>query len=264
MHPAAWLLAAGALAVPPPEPADTGNRSLTSSGPIFAQPLPAVPPPPLDPPRDRKAEEQILLLRSTIRSLTEALALANTESEVFKRQVEDLSLRLEALGVPGLEGDLSKTEGRLVAAVRDLRLATQRAESLQSQLIRLSEAVQLMLSTSENVDPQHRAALEAELRKTNELLGAAPAPPGRAVEPSLTDAQVIDVKAELSLLIANIGRKHGVRVGMPFLVFRDGRRIAEARAVDVREAISGAIIQSLDNEKVPVQTGDRLRVDAKR
>ncbi|MCX7869459.1 MAG: hypothetical protein N2322_05850, partial [Terrimicrobiaceae bacterium] len=107
------------------------------------------PPPPLEEPiRERQPAETTQHLRSTIQSLTEALALANNESEVFKRQVEDLSLRLEALGIPGIEGDPGKIEGRLVAAVRDLRLATQRAQSLEAQLVKLSEAVQLLLASS--------------------------------------------------------------------------------------------------------------------
>ena len=259
---AAWILAASALAVP--APSGPGVRSLKDSGIVIAQVSAIPPPPPLEELRDRRTEEQTLLLRSTIRSLTEALALANNESEVFKRQVEDLSLRLEALGVPGIEGAPGKLEGRLVAAVRDLRLATQRAESLEAQLVRLSEAVQLLLASSANVNPEVRAGLEAELRKTNEILGASPATPARPVEPSLTDAMVVDVKNELSLVIANVGRKQGVRVGMPFVIWRESRRIGEVRAVDVRENFTGAIIQSLDNEKIPVQTGDRLRVDAKR
>lgn len=262
MKIAAWILAASALAAPAPQ--SSGGSSLKDSGPLLAQLSPIPPPPPLEEPRNRAADEQIAQLRSTIRSLTDALALANNESEVFKRQVEDLSLRLEALGLPGIEGDPGKLEGRLVAAVRDLRLVSQRAEALEAQLIKLTEAVQLLLSSTATVDPEVRASLEAELRRSSELLGASSAPAALAVEPSLTDAMVVDVKNDLSLVIANVGRKHGVRVGMPFVVWRESRRIGEIKAVDVRDSITGAIIQSLDNEKHPIQNGDRLRVDAKR
>jgi hypothetical protein len=35
------------------------------------------------------------------------------------------------------------------------------------------------------------------------------------------------------------------------------------RVVDVRKTICGAVIQSLESEKEPVKTGDRLKVDAR-
>ena len=82
-------------------------------------------------------------------------------------------------------------------------------------------------------------------------------------EPTLTDGMVIDVKDDLSLVIANIGSRQGVRIGMPFQIWRESKRIGTVRVIDVRERISGAIVQSLDNEKETIKTGDRLRVDAK-
>ena len=75
---------------------------------------------------------------------------------------------------------------------------------------------------------------------------------------------VVDTKEDLSLVVANIGSKHGVKVGMPFQVWRDNRRIGNVRVVDVRDRISGAIIQNLESEKETVKTGDRLRVDAQK
>jgi len=35
------------------------------------------------------------------------------------------------------------------------------------------------------------------------------------------------------------------------------------RVVDVREKISGAVVQELDSEKVKIKVGDRLQVDAR-
>ena len=73
---------------------------------------------------------------------------------------------------------------------------------------------------------------------------------------------VVDVKDDLALVVANIGEKQGVRVGMPFQIWREDKRIGEVRVVDVRKTICGAVIQSLESEKEPVKTGDRLKVDA--
>jgi hypothetical protein len=74
---------------------------------------------------------------------------------------------------------------------------------------------------------------------------------------------VVDVKDDLALIVANIGEKQGVRIGMPFQIWREDKRIGEVRVVDVRKTICGAVIQSLESEKEPVKTGDRLKVDAR-
>ncbi len=208
-------------------------------------------------------QEQIILLRSAIKSLTESLAIANSEAETFKRQAADLTLKIEALGIPDADNQ-GKLEQRLLAAVRDLRLLKSQQEAAVNQLVRLAETIQVLLKSSEGIDAQARLAVETELRKTNEILGAPKAAETGPVEATLNDGMVVDVKDDLALIVANIGQKQGVRVGMPFQVWREDKRIGEVRVIDVRQSISGAVIQSLESEKVPVKTGDRLKVDARR
>lgn len=207
-------------------------------------------------------QEKILLLRSTIKSLTESLAISNSEAEAFKRQSLDLSAKLEALGIPSVEKDQGKLEQRLLAAVRDLRLLKKQHEDAVNELVRLTEAVQVLLKRVD-VDPQTRMTVETELRKTGEVLGTPAVAKPNSVEATLNDGMVIDIKEDLSLIVANIGEKQGVQTGMPFQVWREDKRIGYVRVIDVRERISGAIIQSLESEKVPIKTGDRLKVDAK-
>lgn len=207
-------------------------------------------------------QEKILLLRSTIKSLTESLAISNSDAEAFKRQSADLSAKLEALGIASVEKDQSKLEQRLLAAVRDLRLLKKQHEDAINQLVRLTEAVQVLMKRVD-VDAQTRMTVETELRKTSEVLGTPAVAKPDSVEATLNDGMVVDVKEDLSLVVANIGEKQGVQTGMPFQVWRDDKRVGYVRVVDVRERISGAIIQSLESEKVPIKTGDRLKVDAK-
>jgi hypothetical protein len=209
-------------------------------------------------------QEQIVLLRSTIQSLTESLAISNSEAETFKRQASDLAVRIEALGIASVGKEQSKLEQRLLAAVRDLRVLKKQHENAINQLVRIAEAVQVMIKSSENIEPQARLALETELRKTNELLGTPNAAKVGSVAATLDDGMVVDVKEDLALIVANIGEKQGVRIGMPFQVWRQDKRVGEVRVVDVRESISGAVIQSLESEKVPIKNGDRLKVDARR
>lgn len=213
---------------------------------------------------DAPPEERVILLQNTIKQLTQSLANANAEAETYKRQAADLSLKLQALGIPGLEGDEGKIEQRLLAAVRDLRLTKQANEDLRTGLIQLSEAVNVLLKTTENVAPDARGAVEAELRRTSELLGS---PEGAAqaapAEATLSDAMVVEIRDDLSLVVANVGTRHGVKIGMPFQAWRGELKIADLRVIDVRERICGAVIQNLTDPKNPVKAGDRLRVDAR-
>jgi len=241
-----------------------GSRSLTDSDMLLAQGATITVPRNQGARSDAEAlQEQNILLRSTIKSLTESLAISNSEAEAFKRQSNELSLRIEALGLAGVEKDQSKLEQRLLAAVRDLRLLKEQHENAVTQLLRLTEAIQVLMKNTEQMDPQVRMNVETELRKTNEVLGAPSATKAEPVEATLNDGMVVDMKDELALVVANIGEKHGVQIGMPFQVWRGNKRIGIVRVVDVRERICGAIIQSLDSEKEPVKSGDRLKVDAR-
>jgi hypothetical protein len=208
--------------------------------------------------------QQIALDRQQVANLTESLALANSESEVFKRMTSDLKLRLEALGLDAASPDKALLEQRLLKAVGDLKIVSDQKDKLSDQLIRINEAILRYVKSASSVDGDARMALETEMRSSTAVLGIAGATEQSApAEPagSLTDARVLSVKDELALVVANLGRLQGVKIGMPFQVLRDGRKIGVVRVVDVREAISGAVYQSLDpSEKVKV--GDTLCVDA--
>ena len=200
------------------------------------------------------------------KSLTESLAISNSEAETFKRQAADLTLKIEALGIPGVEK--GPEQARATTACRGagfapVEEAKRKRRSTSSSV--LPEAVQVMIKSSESIDPQARLAVETELRKTNEILGAPNAAKAGPVEATLDDGMVVDVKEDLALGRSPTSAKSkAFSIGMPFQVWREDKRIGEVRVVDVRESISGAVIQSLESEKVPVKTGDRLKVDARR
>jgi len=252
-----------------------------------------------------RLNEQLLLARESIRSLTESLALANSEAEVFKRQAEDLQAKFDALG-PGGDGG-GEIEERLLSTVNELTRQQKENALLLERLLGLTEAVQIFLKSVESADNEERetfekelqakagaasddaakaeaktlldamtrsrtaqaearAALETELRAADRALGVGGNEPldAQAAGPTLTDATVVEVKPEFALVVANIGRNAGAKVGMPFQVWRDNRRIGDVRVIDVRDRISGAVIQNLVSEEDSIKTGDRLRVDARR
>jgi hypothetical protein len=208
---------------------------------------------------------QLDIARQQVSSLTETLALATTEAEVFRRESGELKLRMEALGLDSADPDRSKLEQRLLKAVRDLQIVQTERDQLADHLVRVGEAMVRFLQSASSDDAEARLALEQEMRAANETLGIASAHAVEAqpVPSTLTDGMVISVKEELALVVANIGSQQGVKTGMPFQVWRDGNRIALVRVVDVRERISGAVIQDLSSDKEQVKVGDRLRVDAR-
>lgn len=208
-------------------------------------------------------KSKLSLAQEQVKSLTESLALASNEADVFRRQAGEMKLRMEALGIDAAAPDKEKLEQRLLKAVSDLRIAQQERDKLSNQLIAMSEAVVGVLKTAENVDPDVRMAMEAQIRATNEALGLAQgAQPAQAEPASLTDAMVLSVKEDLALVVANVGSQQGVQLGMPFEVQRDGHKIATVRVVDVRQNIAGAVIQDQVSERDPIKVGDHLRVAA--
>jgi hypothetical protein len=104
--------------------------------------------------------------------------------------------------------------------------------------------------------------VEAQLRATN-LLAAGRGSPNEEAAPDLMNGQVISIKEEWSLVVSNLGAQQGLKLGMPLRVVRAGKTIATLRVVDVREKISGAVVQELDSERVKIKVGDRLQVDAR-
>lgn len=210
-------------------------------------------------------QEKLAVATATAAKLTESLAIANGEAEVFRRQSDELKLRLEAVGIaPG--GGGNSLEQRLLTAVNDLRLVDEQRRKLFDTLAGLSETVVRFVKGAVSSDSEARMALEAHLRATNEALGNPKdsVVEGAAAQATLIDAMVISIKDELSLIVTNVGARHGVKIGMPFQVIRANREVGTVRIVDVREKIAGAVIQNLSSEKEKIQVGDRLKVVAQR
>lgn len=200
---------------------------------------------------------------SVVAGLQKNLAVANSEAEVFKRQAQELRKKLEALGLDGAGGSTAKLEQRLLKAVSDFKLTEDERKTLQEALIRLSEAVIRFQKVAVTSNPEMRATLEAEMRHAAKALGVAPPETREAVSApaTLQDAMVVSIEEKLALVVANVGTRHGVKVGMPFQVLHGDNVVGTVRVVDVRESIAGAVIQDL-SEKTRIQLRDRLRIAA--
>ena len=209
-----------------------------------------------------ETERKLRQAEASVTALQKNLAVTSAEAEVFKRQVSELQVRLEALGLDAA-GDPGKLEQRLLKAVNDFRLSEQERTALRDTLLALDEAARRFQRASATEDAEARKVLETALRSASRALASVGnAMDATPVPATLTDGLVISVKGDLALVVANLGRRHGVRVGMPFRVIRGDVEIGTVRVVDAREKISGAVVQDLRSETEQIQVGDRLKVSA--
>jgi hypothetical protein len=207
---------------------------------------------------------QLSLDQETVKTMTDSLVVSNAEAELFRRKFSELQLRMDALGVESVSKDRAKLEQRLLKAVSDLKLLHKEKEAYREQLLRLSETMLRYVKSTPSADAQARMEVEAQLRATNRLVAAKTTnAPNESEAPGLMDGKVISVKEEWSFVVGNLGAQQGVKLGMPLRVVRAGRTVATLRVVDVREKISGAVVQEMDSEKEKIKVGDRLQVDAR-
>ncbi len=204
-------------------------------------------------------------LREENNDLKKVLANAVSESEVFRRQVADLSLRMEALGAS--TSSPSALEQRVLRAANSLGHAKDAQSQMSAALVRIARVAG---EFAKKADPEMKIVLEAELKKADEALSnAAIGDASQEVDPSagqpqtLLQGRVSAVKPELDCVVINLGAKQGVKVGMPFSVKRGDKEIAILRVVDARQSFSGTVIQKQLSNKEPIKLGDTITIDAK-
>jgi hypothetical protein len=181
--------------------------------------------------------------------MTESLAVARTESEMFQKLWMESQVRAQTLGANLTDSDATATHRQLVESLRMLYLADAERQRLAVQLHKLVSA----LTSNQNV--------LAEVEATRRLLAGTPVAPAgpQTGQRSVLAARVLDVNPKLRLVVLDIGAEHGARVGMPLLILRGDRVVATVRVVEVRARVCGAVIEKLERMGMP-QTGDTGRV----
>jgi hypothetical protein len=193
------------------------------------------------------AQKQLSERDAAIKTLTESLAIARTESELFQKLWTEAQLRAQMLGANLTDTDANASQRQLVESLRSLYLTEAERQRLIEQLKRLLEAVQ----TGANVT--------GEVERTKALLAAEKPVSQPATKSSLEAARVLEFNSKLRLVVLDVGSLQGARVGMPFIVLRGDRVIAWARVVEVRQRISGALIEKTEGN-VTVKAGDAASV----
>ncbi len=197
-------------------------------------------------------------LEARVKTLTDSLTSANTESEYFREQWTELKLRDQALGVEALTVDESKLEDRVVEAMREAYQSEMRRREAASLLDKLLKTTDQMIQTAPNYDPKVRADYEVTTRAAKAYLGGGS---GAAIPiaNSLTDGRIADTKPDLNAVILNVGKTQGVKEGMPFIIFQDNVQVGTVKVVLARDLVSAAQVEDLKPNAV-LKIGDRAVV----
>lgn len=205
-------------------------------------------------------------LEALLRELTQRTVLTQAEAKLVEARAQETQTRADAVGLGLLTADEQKLQRELMETVRALKRAEQAQKDLMEQNERLVALLQELAGALPPMDAalaarvlaekeagaRLRDALRAEKIGLND--GAVWGAPG-----TLQEAQVQDVNESLRLVVLNIGAAQGVRLGMPFVLRRNDQPIALVRAVEVREKITGAVVERAEKNARP-QVGDLARV----
>ena len=198
-------------------------------------------------------------MEKRIATLSDDLTAANTESDYFRQQWQDLRLRDEALGVEALTVDERKLEDKLVQSVKELYQSEMRRREALLLLDRLRTTTEQLLKTAPNYDPKTRADYEVAMRASRDYLAGRN---GTAIPLglSLADAQIADLNPQLNAVVLNVGKAQGVKEGMPFLVYQNNAQVGVVKIVLARDLVSAALVDNLQPH-VTLKVGDRVAVD---
>jgi hypothetical protein len=211
---------------------------------------------------------QIADKEKTAQLLTQDLTVWKTEAQLFQQKWEEAQLAAKASGAKLMSEGEQRLQKQLAESIRQLYETQQQRERLRDETQKLVELLVLVREKGDSLDPQVRRLVEVQLDSAANVLQslkAEPAPDGtNQVASVAADAgRVLDVNRELQLVVLSLGRAHGVTIGMPFTVLRGDAVVAHVKVVDVREKISGALIDRMPRS-ARVEVGDMVKLDTDR
>ena len=200
-------------------------------------------------------KEKAARIESQRKELVKSLAEAVRISEEQTVAANEVRLKLEAFGVDLFTAGEDSLEQRLLKAVRDLDISRQ---ELEQHLQALSEAFLKYLQAT----PESPLDSRSEAQEAIEMASGALVLPGDGERAGggLANAKVVSIDSAIGLVVLNVGRSEGVRIGTPIAILRGDRPIYTAMIVDVRDTICGAVLQDKLGDGDLVAVGDRIRL----
>lgn len=202
-------------------------------------------------------QEIIIELQERNQALERSLVEANRGEREAAEQLARVRERLEALGKNLLDGG----DDRLIQAAADLQIANERIAELESSISRLVGSVQDYLRQAVVSDPDARLRVETSLRELDAVLGLRQKPRPDVRTGSLREARVVSLDQESGMLVLNIGENQGARIGMTFRITRGQQPIGTVILADVRKAVSGVFVESLDDSADVPRPGDTANLE---
>jgi len=170
-------------------------------------------------------QEKLVLAEEKNKLITKSLIQANIEAEVLRKQNQVLLEKFEVLSLNSLSGDQNSIEAKLLNSLSEMRLLKDKANKANDAIIALSESLEVLLKTSTNINPQSRMAVEIEMRKASGILNSFSVKQENNKTRDLSAGKIIDVQENIELVVANIGAKNGVKLGMTFSVLRNEKKL---------------------------------------
>ncbi|HBA83554.1 MAG TPA: hypothetical protein DCZ95_05615 [Verrucomicrobia bacterium] len=153
--------------------------------------------------------------------------------------------------------EVRKAGERSAIEAREARIASVELARQTLALRRdLAEARQQVRTLSEALAEARAEADLLKLRQSKAALGDEGSW-GHAEAVARESMELVDVNEALGLVVIDAGRADGLRPGMLFSVMREQKAIARVRVADVRDTLSGAVIEDMRSGGYP-KKGDRL------
>lgn len=193
-------------------------------------------------------------------SLKEALVEARRREHESSETLASIRTRLEALG----HNLFDVGDERLVRAAADIEVLNDRVRSLETAATSLAAAIGEYLRQAVVADPDARLRVETALRELDAIIGLRHKPRPDVRTGSLQGARIVSIDGRSGLLVLNVGRTAGARIGMTFRLVRGERPFGRAILSDVRDDVAGAFIESLDNRDEQARVGDAAILETTR
>jgi len=197
-------------------------------------------------------ETTVAELKQQNRNLQMALVESNRAEKTSREQLDEVRLRLEALGQNLLDGG----DDRLIQAAADLEIANGQINQLESAATGFSAAVQEYVRKAALSDPEIRVQLETAMRELDSVIGLRQKPLPDIRTGNLQQARIVSLDQQSGMLVFNLGENQGAQIGMTFRLLRGQQPYGKAILADVRDGVSGAFVEQIDIKDQQPSLGD--------
>lgn len=197
-------------------------------------------------------------------NLRNSLMASNAESEEFRSSYSKMRLQLEALGIEAITDGDKGVESRLLKAMNDIRLLEEDNMRISEALINLSDKALQLIDQSKGNEKNSdglKVLLGSAVDDADKALGIGVGQEiSGNIRGTIHEAKIISVKNDYGMVVFNVGRDAGAKIGMPFRLFRKDRPVGSSIVVDVRDNVSAALIKEINKKEDYPKVGDLASV----